>query len=639
MPLPATGSQPKPPSPSASDKPAALPAVAQAPAATAPTGLPTPTGGVPAIIAPAGSLLAPTISGSGDSAATTPAGSAPPCGLQAEQSIACVLQYATQHHPLLRVHQFEIEAARAKIVTARLLPNPELTVDTLDSSGVPAAPELSTRLMFTLPIGPKRELRTAAAETGVSEAQLAMSRATKAILAEAADAAVEVLYIQERYALYGHLSKLAKEVVDIQQERFNIAAVPYRNVVLTQLAASRLELMRQNTATELDQAKVRLARAVGATDAMPPPVEGRLAVQPVAFAPVAAMQARIRQVAPELAESSAVIEKSKEELSLEQWKALPDLKIGPRYRADLSGETDDRWGARVQCDVPVFDRNQGHIAEGAAMLRTNCAKRDLVEVTTVSDATALYMELQDVQARADYYSAQIRPLSERTEKTLREAFQDREVTAYEITDLLESLAHMELSDLEVRHEHQRLRMRLELLLECRLPPAPVRGAGVVQHGAENEEQGLASTGQGTPVTPLGGQKAGEQRAASNELAARGTERRAESKGQSADKMSAKVSASEAAPILTASLPAPPASSSLGLPGAALPIQPPRSPAATPPSTASMPIPPLAPIRCRKAACQPFPGRASCCPTARQYPCFVSLKPVLKVTSKSSPGWP
>ena len=60
---------------------------------------------------------------------------------------------------------------------------------------------------------------------------------------------------------------------------------------------------------------------------------------------------------------------------------------------------------------------------------------------------------------------------ERTEKALREAFVDRSVTAYELTDLLESMARMQLSDLELRHEHQRLRMRLELLLECRLPAA------------------------------------------------------------------------------------------------------------------------------------------------------------------------
>ena len=363
---------------------------------------------------------------------SVPASAVPASGATAEQAIAGVLQYAMQHHPMLRVRQYEIEAARARIVTARLLPNPELTVDTLDSSNTPGPPELNTRLMFTLPIGPKRELRTAAAESGVCQAQLAMGRDTKLILTEAADAAVEVLYLQELYALYGQLSGLANQVVGIQQDRFNVAAVPFRNVVLTELSASRLELLRQNTAAQLDQAKVRLARAVGATDGTPPAVDGQLAVQPLVFAPVAAMQARVRQVAPELAESRTAIEKSREELSLEQWNAVPDLKIGPRYRSEMGNPVLDTRTALTKplgtsrrtgaIDLPFFNRNQGHIAEGAAIVRTNCAKRDLVEVTTVSDATSLYLELQDVQNRAEYYSAKIRPLMERTEKALREAF-------------------------------------------------------------------------------------------------------------------------------------------------------------------------------------------------------------------------
>lgn len=431
----------------------------------------------PKALAAAEDTATPTPAGVGlPSAATAPVImpmlTVPVSGARAEQSIAGVLQYATQHHPLLRVHQYEIEAARAKIVTARLLPNPELMVDARTSTSEPGPPELRTQLLFTLPIGPKRELRTTVAESGVCQAQLAMSRDTKLILTEATDAAVEVLYLQELHALYGQLSGLASQVAGIQQDRFNVAAAPFRSVVLTQLAASRLELMRQSTATQLDQAKVRLARAVGSTDGTPPPVDGQLAVEPVVFTPLAAMQARVRQVAPELAESRTTIEKSKEQLSLERWNAVPDIKLGPRYRTDLSSATNDEWGGRLEVDLPIFNRNQGHIAESAADLRTNCARQDLVDVTTINDATALYLELQDVQSRAEYYTAQVRPLMERTDKALREAFTDRLVTAYELTELLESVARMQLSDIELRHQHQRLRMRLELLLECRM-----RGTG------------------------------------------------------------------------------------------------------------------------------------------------------------------
>ncbi len=160
----------------------------------------------------------------------------------ATTTIAGVLQYAIAHHPLLQIRQHEIEAARAKLVTAGLLPNPELTLDAgnLDDEAGPAV--LNARLMFKLPIGPKREWRTAAAASGIRQSELGLSRETKVVLSEAADAAIEVLYLQELAGVYGQLSDLAGRVVEIQKERFQVAAVPYRNVVLTELSASNIEL-------------------------------------------------------------------------------------------------------------------------------------------------------------------------------------------------------------------------------------------------------------------------------------------------------------------------------------------------------------------------------------------------------------
>jgi outer membrane protein TolC len=130
----------------------------------------------------------------------------------------------------------------------------------------------------------------------------------------------------------------------------------------------------------------------------------------------------------------------------------------------------------------------GNIAESAADVQTNCAKYDLIKITTLNDVASLYVELQDTQARAEYYKTSIQPLTERTETALREAFEDRAVTAYELADLLESLARMKLSDLDLRHQHQRLRTRLELLLECpisslgggELPAAPPESIPVPQ---------------------------------------------------------------------------------------------------------------------------------------------------------------
>jgi cobalt-zinc-cadmium efflux system outer membrane protein len=434
--------------------------------ASAAVAAPSPTPAVTPAVTPA-AALSPV-----PATAAAAAALSPDVAVSSGLTLAGVVQFAIDHHPLLRVRQYEVEAARARLITARLLPNPHLMFEVENPAAANAVgsgpPELVARLMFTIPLGPKRELRSAVAQTDIRQTKLAMSREVKQVLAEAADAAVAVLALEEKVALYGRLAALAGEVVTAQKQRFEIAAVPYRNLVLVELSANRIELARQDTIAMLDQAKVRLARAMGLSDGLPPAIEGQLLAEPVRFSPLPAVLARAAAVAPQLAQSRAIVERSDQQLALEKWKAVPDVAVGPRLAGDLASPAPESLAARVEVDLPIFDRNQGHIAEAAADLHANSARNDLVQVATLNDVAALYLELQDVQSRADYYRTHVRPLAGRTETVLREAFQDRAITAYELNDLLESLARMDLNDLELRYQHQRLRTRLEILLECRL---------------------------------------------------------------------------------------------------------------------------------------------------------------------------
>lgn len=385
-----------------------------------------------------------------------------------EITIAEVLQAALQNHPLLHVREHEVEAARARLITARLLPNPELVLDAVESPQV-AESQIAARVMFTIPIGPKRRLRSAAAECDIRGSQMALSQETKRVLMEAADAAIEVIYYQELAAQLGQLATLSSRVLKSQQERFKIAATPYRAVVLAEITANNFELARYRTAARLDQARARLALAVALPDETIPPMQGQVAAETVSLPPLCSLLARAREVAPELARSQAAFQESQQQLALERWKAVPDVKLGPRMRESWGPQGEEEtFGGRLAVDIPIFDRNQGRIAESAALMRSNCARWEAAEITTLGDVTALYAELQDVQSRWDYYGTKVRPLIQRTEAAMREAFEDRAVTDYELAQLLQSLAEMRLADLDLRYQHQRLRTRLEILLECRL---------------------------------------------------------------------------------------------------------------------------------------------------------------------------
>ena len=398
---------------------------------------------------------------------TAEAVSAPQATAPATYCLPDVLQAVLQNHPALCLRQQEVEAARARLITAGLLPNPQLVVDTVTET-LDHHTEMNARLMFTVPLGPKRRWQTAAACSAIAAEQFAMSQEARALLVEAADAALEVHFLQEQAALQVQVAELESRLVAIQKDLFDAAAAPYRSVVLASLASGDAELKRREAVARLAQAQVRLARAMGLKEHSAVIMQGQLSVERVPNVSFETVLNRALEVAPELAQSHALLRGSQQQLAFERWSALPDLSVGPRGRASFDGKGEGEIGARVAMDLPLFDRNQGGIAESAAVLNGNCARVDAAEITASQAVRAAYAALQNAQSRWDYYGASIRPQMEQVERIIQEGFADRAAPAYELTALLEALARMRLVELELRYDHQRARTRLELLLECRL---------------------------------------------------------------------------------------------------------------------------------------------------------------------------
>ena len=135
---------------------------------------------------------------------------------------------------------------------------------------------------------------------------------------------------------------------------------------------------------------------------------------------------------------------------------------------DTLGAKGDGLGARFDMDLPVFDRNQGRIAESAAMIGTRRAMLDATEINTLSDVAAAYVELQAIQTRLDYYRTHLQPVAEQTETAIRDAAAETVRALGQISLLMEQLARMRVEELDLRYQHARLRTRLEVLLGCPL---------------------------------------------------------------------------------------------------------------------------------------------------------------------------
>ncbi len=388
-----------------------------------------------------------------------------------------VLELALAHHPLLRARKHQVEVARAQLVSAGLMPNPQLVMDAESPIQQNDPTTLTMRMMFTIPTAGKIHRRKAVASAGILRAKHVLSRESEAVIAEAADAALQVLYYQELAGLQAQLGQTAAREAGIQRGRFEAGEARFVDKVQADIDAAAIELDRRNTLTRLNVARMRLCRAMGMTVPRLVKIDGRFLIEPLPRVPLETILTRARGIRPELAEARAALSQSRRQLALAHAEAHPDLIVGPRFQDQL-GEADDEVGGRLNVDLPLFDRNQGGIYAGRAQVRVSQAQTRVTELATLNDVAVAYLELTATQSSLRYYEDYVTPLLERTQADFLQEFGNQAISPDQISALLREFARMRISYLQLQYRCAQLRTRLELLLGCRiaeLQPPPWQG--------------------------------------------------------------------------------------------------------------------------------------------------------------------
>jgi cobalt-zinc-cadmium efflux system outer membrane protein len=385
-------------------------------------------------------------------------------------TIERALLYTLENHPRLRARAQEVEVARAALINAGIIPNPQLVVDAQTPINESGTVELSGRLMFTIPTGGKRSYAAAAAKAGIAEAHAAIDSEAQILLTETAAAALEVLYLQELVKLQRELATLADEAAALERARVEGAVAGALDALAAEINAAEIEFDTFNNETVLEIARIRLSRAIGLVRPEAVVVAGSLEVQPLAKVALGDLLKEAVQVRPELAQAEAAIVTSRRDALAARTAAIPDFELGPLFSTEL-GEQEDTLGVRFGTDLPWFDRGQGDVYEAASQARVNEALRDEVQVTTLHDVANAYQQLRPIELALARYEETIVPLARKTEALLRDPEAARILDAVELSDELRKLGQIRLKQLKLRYQHHQIRTTLELLLGRRLQVA------------------------------------------------------------------------------------------------------------------------------------------------------------------------
>lgn len=353
----------------------------------------------------------------------------PPAKPPATLTVSQAVQEAIEHNLALMAERYNVSIAEARIVQARLRPNPVFSYGqdyqdvfgqgfTVENNAGP--PEWNARVDFTLERGRKRQYRVAVADAARSVAQLQLLDSIRQLTLEVQDACVDVLLAKESLALAQENLKALEGIVAINTARVRAGDLADVELKRTQLAALQFQNSVKQAELRVRTAKAHLQLLLGRTTPSPDfDVTGPLREDRTMLV-ADELRGDARERRPDLLALQRDQARSQADIKLQIAQGKVDYSVGAMYHNQYGYSNGHAMGFFFSAPIPVFNRNQGEIER---------ANRE--EAQLALRIRALQAQINnEVQTAYDQYLTS-RNLVESIEKNmLQRAREVREVTDY-----------------------------------------------------------------------------------------------------------------------------------------------------------------------------------------------------------------
>jgi len=338
-------------------------------------------------------------------AAPVRAQNAPPVeSLTIDQAVA----EALSKNLSLLAERYNLTVADARIITAKLRPNPVLTLDadhqdllgtgfnTDTNNGGPV--EYSIRTDYLLERGGKRQARIEVAEGNRVVAQLQLLNTVRGILMDVQNAFVDLQSAKDSLKLAQENLQTLHDVVDINQKRVKSGDLSEVELLRTQVAELQFENSVRQADLRVKTATAKLQILLGRTkNSRPFDIAGDLRREPIPPNQDALME-QARQMRPDLL--ALVRDQARSQAEIRNQLALGkvDYTVGTEYRRQQKTAHANTLGFFFQTNIPVFNRNQGEIERARQEQRQIEARIRAIEATVDNDVEVAYQQFATARA-------------------------------------------------------------------------------------------------------------------------------------------------------------------------------------------------------------------------------------------------
>lgn len=291
---------------------------------------------------------------------------------QAPVTIQQAVEEALERNIELLARRYEIPIAEARLLQARLRPNPRLNVETnfLDVLGAnyipeegPTGPaETNTVFYWEIETAGKRRLRMQTAREALAGARETFLDGRRTLALEVQNAFLDTMLAKENAATLREVLATFENVVKVNQTRYQAGDIARVELLRSEVAALQFRNQLRQAELRVRQEAVRLQRLMGRPAPSPDfDIAGEIRrdrpAETLEELTAAALAAR-----PDLAALRREVARSEAEIRLQRALARPNVDLGishhKQYVGPFPGQT---AGFRFEIPLPLLNRNQGEV--------------------------------------------------------------------------------------------------------------------------------------------------------------------------------------------------------------------------------------------------------------------------------------
>ncbi len=297
----------------------------------------------------------------------------------------------------LAAERVNISVAEAREITARLRPNPVLTVagQTLNILGATYSPntplgpnQLNVHTDFPIERGHKREERVAVAREEKSLAEVGVREVMRQVILSVQNAFVDVQQARESLKLAQENLRSLEGVVTINEARLKSGDLAVVELDRSRVAAFQYRAAVQQAQLQLDQARTQLQLLMGRRTRSPDfDVSGEIRRDAVIDPPAEIARLALMRRPDYLADQQTQA-RSRADLRLQLANGKVDYTIGTEFtRQSAWGVSGNSVGVYFSMPLRIFNKNQGEIARAQREI-------DLAGARAVARETSIQTEVE-----------------------------------------------------------------------------------------------------------------------------------------------------------------------------------------------------------------------------------------------------